>query len=56
MDKGALSGVHPQELFAQILNTLQQRLGFDGRDVDDIIAACVSQVGEQDAIRVGYNR
>jgi acetyl-CoA C-acetyltransferase len=49
MDKGSLSGVHPQELFAQALNTLQQRLGFDARDVDDVIAGCVSQVGEQGA-------
>jgi acetyl-CoA C-acetyltransferase len=47
--KGALSGVHPQELFAQVLNTLQQRLGFDAREVDDVIAGCVSQVGEQGA-------
>ena len=49
IDKGALSGVHPQELFAQVLNTLQQRLGFDAREVDDVIAGCVSQVGEQGA-------
>ena len=49
MDKGALSGIHPQELFAQVLTTLQQRLGFDPRDVDDVIAGCVSQVGEQGA-------
>ena len=49
LDKGALSGVHPQELFAQVLTGLQQRLGFDPRDVDDVIAGCVSQVGEQGA-------
>jgi acetyl-CoA C-acetyltransferase len=49
IDKGALSGVHPQELFAQVLNTLQQRVGFDARDVDDVIAGCVSQVEEQGA-------
>ena len=49
IDKGALSGVHPQELFAQVLNTLQGRLGFDARDVDDVIVGCVSQVGEQGA-------
>ncbi|HWO03132.1 MAG TPA: acetyl-CoA C-acetyltransferase [Blastocatellia bacterium] len=48
-DKGALSGVHPQELFAQVLNTLQERLGFDARQVDDVITGCVSQVGEQGA-------
>src|SRR5689334_22241155 len=49
MEKGALSGVHPQELFAQVLANLQQRLGFDPRDVDDVMAGCVSQVGEQGA-------
>ena len=49
MDKGALSGIHPQELFAQVLNTLQQRVGFDAREVDDVIAGCVSQVREQGA-------
>src|SRR5262245_38379832 len=49
MDKGALSGIHPQELLAQVLGRLQQRLGFDARDVDDVIVGCVSQVGEQGA-------
>jgi acetyl-CoA C-acetyltransferase len=49
MDKGSLSGIHAQELFAQVLNTLEQGLGFDARDVDDVIAGCVSQVGEQGA-------
>src|SRR2546425_9649393 len=48
-NKGALAGVHPQELFAQTLTTLQDRVGFEPRDVDDVIAGCVSQVGEQGA-------
>ena len=47
--KGALSGIHPQELLAQVLNTLQQRGSFEAREVDDVIAGCVSQVGEQGA-------
>src|SRR4030095_17257619 len=47
--KGALAGIHPQELFAQTLSTLRRRLGFDAREVDDVIAGCVSQVGEQGA-------
>ncbi|WNG52008.1 acetyl-CoA C-acetyltransferase [Archangium minus] len=47
--KGALSGIHPQELLAQVLNTLQQRQGFEPREVDDVMAGCVSQVGEQGA-------
>jgi acetyl-CoA C-acetyltransferase len=45
--KGALTGIHPQELLAQVLNTLQQRRGIDARDVADVIVGCVSQVNEQ---------
>lgn len=47
--KGALSGVHPQELLAQTLNHLAAKSGIDPRAVDDVIAGCVSQVGEQGA-------
>src|SRR5204862_2935427 len=47
--KGALSGVHPQELLAQTLDRLAERAGIDRREVDDVVAGCVSQVGEQGA-------
>ena len=47
--KGALSGVHPQELLAQTLNRLVERTGIDPADVDDVVVGCVSQVGEQGA-------
>jgi acetyl-CoA C-acetyltransferase len=47
--KGALSGIHPQELFAQLLVALGRRNVFDPARVDDVIAGCVSQVGEQGA-------
>jgi acetyl-CoA C-acetyltransferase len=47
--KGALSGVHPQELFAQTLNRLAERSGVDKNDVEDVIAGVVSQAGEQGA-------
>jgi acetyl-CoA C-acetyltransferase len=47
--KGALSAVHPQELFAQVLRALQRRQGLDPRAVDDVFVGCVSQVGEQGA-------
>jgi len=47
--KGSLSGVHPQELFAQILAALGRRQGFDPARVDDVIVGCVSQVNEQGA-------
>jgi acetyl-CoA C-acetyltransferase len=45
--KGALSGLHPQELLAQALNRLAQRSGLDTADVEDVVIGCVSQVGEQ---------
>ena len=47
--KGALSGVHPQELFAQTLVGLAERAAFDPRDVGDVITGIVSQVNEQGA-------
>jgi acetyl-CoA C-acetyltransferase len=46
--KGALSGMHPQELLAQTLNHLL-RSGFATADVDDVVIGCVSEVGEQGA-------
>ena len=48
-DTGALSGVHPQDLLSQCLNALQTRTGLDPRDVEDVVAGCVSSVGEQAA-------
>jgi acetyl-CoA acyltransferase len=45
--KGELSGVHPVDLSAQVLNGLMAKAGVDGSVVDDVIWGCVSQVGEQ---------
>ncbi|MEW5851495.1 MAG: acetyl-CoA C-acetyltransferase [Myxococcota bacterium] len=47
--KGALSGIHPQELLAQVLRVLPARAGFEPTAVDDVMVGCVSQVGEQGA-------
>ena len=47
--KGALSAIHPQELFAQLLVALARRNGVDPARVDDVIVGCVSQVNEQGA-------
>jgi len=47
--KGALSHIHPQELLAQVLQALAQRGTFAAEQVDDVIAGCVSQTGEQGA-------
>src|SRR5262249_14641299 len=47
--KGALSGMHPQELLAQTLNRLAERSGLRKDDVEDVVVGCVSEVGEQGA-------
>jgi acetyl-CoA acyltransferase len=44
---GALSGVHPADLLAQTLTALVERNGLDTALVDDVIAGCVGQVGDQ---------
>ena len=49
---GALSGTHPAALLAQTLTALVERNGLDPALVDDVIAGCVSQVGDQ-ALNVG---
>jgi len=47
--KGALSGVHPQELLAQTLNRLAERTSLDKSLVEDVVVGCVTQVKEQGA-------
>ncbi len=47
--KGALSGLHPQELLAQTLTALAARTGLDPAEVDDVLVGCVTQAGEQGA-------
>jgi acetyl-CoA acyltransferase len=44
---GALSGMHPVTLLADTLRALLARTGVDPASVDDVIAGCVSQAGEQ---------
>ena len=44
---GALSGVHPVDLSAHVLQALAERSGADPALVDDVIWGCVSQFGEQ---------
>lgn len=48
-NKGALSGMHPQELLAQALNHLADKSGLDKSAVEDVVVGCVTQVGEQGA-------
>jgi acetyl-CoA C-acetyltransferase len=47
--KGGLSHIHPQELLAQTLNHLAERLKLDKGLIDDVAMGCVSQVKEQGA-------
>jgi acetyl-CoA acyltransferase len=44
---GGLSGVHPGDLSAQVLNGLVQRAGVDPAVIDDVIWGCVQPVGDQ---------
>jgi acetyl-CoA C-acetyltransferase len=43
---GSLHEIHPQELLAQVLNGLQERVGFDTADVDDVV--CGNGIGMGD--------
>lgn len=45
--KGALSGVHPVDLSALVLQGLVESAEVDPAEVDDVIWGCVGQVGEQ---------
>ncbi len=45
--KGALSGVHPQQLGATVLRALAERTGIDTADVDDIVWGTSAQLGPQ---------
>ena len=60
--KGALSGIHPQQLGATVLRALAARTGIDTADVDDIVWGCSAQVatqsgdlGRMSALDAGYD-
>jgi acetyl-CoA C-acetyltransferase len=44
---GALKDWHPVDLGAAVLDALVERTGIDPAAIDDVIAGCVSQIGEQ---------
>ncbi|MDB5577014.1 MAG: acetyl-CoA acetyltransferase [Bradyrhizobium sp.] len=44
---GALAGIHPVDLYAQVLRALIFRTGIDPGLVEDVITGCVIQVAEQ---------
>jgi acetyl-CoA acyltransferase len=47
--KGALNGIHPVDLLAHSIRAVVDRTGVDPERIDDVIAGCVDQVGEQSA-------
>ena len=51
---GKLSGWHPADLAAQVLNDLIARTGADPALVEDVIMGCVGQAGEQ-AVNIARN-
>jgi acetyl-CoA acyltransferase len=44
---GALSGIHPVDLLAHVLERLVRRSDLDPATIDDVLGGCVSQIGEQ---------
>jgi len=48
-ESGALAGLHPSDLLAQILHALVERTGIDPAMIDDVLVGCVGQAGEQSA-------
>ncbi|GLR48716.1 acetyl-CoA C-acetyltransferase [Sphingomonas astaxanthinifaciens] len=51
---GALKDWHPADLGAKVLDSLVERAGIDPAAVEDVIAGCVGQVGEQ-SFHIGRN-
>lgn len=51
---GALRDWHPADLGAKVLDALIERTGIDPAAVEDVIAGCVGQVGEQ-SFHIGRN-
>ncbi len=51
---GALKDWHPADLGAAVLNALVERSGIDPASVEDVIAGCVGQVGEE-SFHIGRN-
>jgi acetyl-CoA C-acetyltransferase len=46
---GALHEIHPQEVLAQVLNALRERVGFDAAEVDDVVIGNGSNDGDHGA-------
>jgi acetyl-CoA C-acetyltransferase len=44
--KGALAHLHPQRVLAQVLGALQEKAGFDPKDLDDVVCGNGSHAGD----------
>jgi acetyl-CoA acyltransferase len=47
--QGVLSGIHPNNLGAMVLNEVVRRAGIESSMVEDLVLGCVTQTGEQGA-------
>src|SRR5947209_2129636 len=45
--KGALANTRADDLLAWVLTSLTQRVKVDPKEIDDVVAGCVTQIGEQ---------
>jgi acetyl-CoA acyltransferase len=46
-ENGTYAGLHPVNLYAEVLSALVARTGIDPALVEDVITGCVIQVAEQ---------
>ena len=46
-EKGYYKDVHPSSLLAKTYNSVIERAGIDASEVEDVVAGCVQQFGEQ---------
>src|SRR5215207_5969226 len=53
-EEGYYKGVHASGLLAKTYSELIDRAGIDASEVEDVVAGCVQQCGEQ-AINIGRN-
>ncbi|MBV8997904.1 MAG: thiolase family protein, partial [Solirubrobacterales bacterium] len=53
-DKGYYKDTHPNELLGRCYNAVIERAGIDASEVEDVVAGCVQQYGEQ-MFNVGRN-
>ncbi|MFZ4735388.1 MAG: thiolase family protein [Bradymonadia bacterium] len=44
--RGALSGIRPDDLAAQVIATVLRRIGLPGEEVDEVLLGCANQAGE----------